>query len=168
MSRPPAPGIFSRDEYQRLKEAGISIFNVSSWHRLRVTPHPKRKVQIAELLGRDPWAKDSKPAEAPPPIAQAPPPTPRPRIEINPCVDDGVCLAVRKAAMRPVANTLMDQRRTIPCTNCKQGVARAKAEAEKKKAAAGRVGDICACGEPKSYGSVSCHECTNERRRARA
>ncbi len=167
MSRLPGPGIFSNDEYRRLKEAGVSIFNISSWHRLRVTPHSKRKVQIAGLLGRDPWAKDSKPAEAPPPVAQSPPTVPRPRIEINPCIDDGVCLAVRKAAMRPIANTLIDQRREIPCTNCKQGVARAKAEAAKKRASAGRVGDTYACGESKSYGSVSCQECRDEKRGAR-
>jgi hypothetical protein len=81
-------------------------------------------------------------------------------------VDDDVCLAVRKAAMRPVANTLLDSRKEIPCANCREGIKRARAEAAKKVVHVGAL--VCSCGEEKSREARACHDCASERKRARA
>jgi hypothetical protein len=68
--------------------------------------------------------------------------------------------------MRPVANTLADQRREIPCTNCKEGIRRAKAEAAKKVEHVGAL--VCDCGESKSREARTCHACASERKRVTA
>ncbi len=187
---PRLPGIFTTDEYRILAEAGIPSAAVSKYSHRHLIPHGTRQQQIIALLGRDPWSGATAKSAVRPKIRQpAPAEAPaisnpaaancqqnvkhcqidistRPHIEINPCVDDGVCLAVRTAAMRPVANTLLDARRSIPCTNCRQGIARAKAEAAKKVVHVGAL--VCSCGEPKSRDAKECQDCAKERRRALA
>jgi hypothetical protein len=174
--------LLSKAEYQILKDAGFTLDTISKYANRHVIPHPNRRLQIAVLLGRDPWelaltgtSRDvDDPQVAPRPVPVKPP---HHRIEINPCADDGVCLAVRKAAMRPVANTLADQRREIPCASCKEGIRRARAEAAVRKPVAGEVTRHCAdpdCDAVLSHGTtgrfcrVHANKLTGERRRAEA
>ncbi len=170
---PPRPHIdLSDDDAAKLRKARFNYQSIINWRRKLHAPSRICLLRINAILGRD--------VLQPAPVAGPPPPETKRQstvserqtdishrhIQINPCVDDGVCLAVRKAAMRPVANTLLDQKRSIPCMNCREGIRRARAEAAKKVAHVGAL--ICSCGEEKSRDARTCHTCANERKRVGA
>lgn len=174
--------LFAPDEYRILSEAGIPSSCVSKYSNGHIVPHKSRRAAIIELLGRDPFdGNQAKPPGRPKILQPAPviasgncqPAVnncqldilpPHRHIEINPCIDGEVCLAVRNAAMRPVANKLLDQKRDTPCTNCKRGIERARAEAAKKTAHVGVL--VCDCGEEKTRDAKNRHACASERKRS--
>ena len=160
----------SDDDAAKLRKAGFSRMTVYFWRSKRMGPTYRMLQKINATLGRD--VLQPAPVAGPPSPETKRQPTVSERqtdishrhIEINPCVDDSVCLAVRNAAMWPVANTLLDQKRTIPCMNCPEGIRRARAEAAKKVAHVGAL--ICSCGEEKSRDARTCHACASERKRS--
>jgi hypothetical protein len=148
VTRRASPPIFIDEaDAAILRKAGFSQVVVWRWKNKRGAPSRIFLPRVIAALGRDPRqpapvASSQRTADEPVVNNRISPP--HRHIEINPCVDDGVCLAVRKAAMRPVANTLLDSRREIPCASCKQGIARARAEAAVRKPTHGDGPRICA------------------------
>ncbi len=173
----------SEDDAERLRKAKFDRQSVFNWQKKLNAPTRFSLHRINAALGRD--VRHPAPVAAPQTVKQPAANcqrnvsncqtdiSPRPvavaiyGTTLNACADDDLCLAARTAMMRYEANLLLDQKRDTPCVSCKRGIARAKAEAAKKKASAGRARDICECGEPKSYGSVVCIVCRDEKRRAR-
>lgn len=170
MTRPRRPLIdLSDEDAATLRRAGFGQMVVWRWKNKKGAPSRILLPRISAALGRDvlqpaPVAASNDATVAPETPLSVNRIAPRPHIQINPCADDAVCLAVRKAAMRPVANTLLDQKRAIPCVSCKVGIARARAEAEKKVVHVGEL--TCpSCGEEKSREARTCHACASERKR---
>ncbi len=167
----------SEEDAAKLRKAGFNYQSITNWRKKICGPYPRLLRRVNSVLGRgvqkpapiaDPSFTTAEPVvDNRKPLVPATPPrvAPHVHIQVNPCVDDAVCLAVRTAAMQPVANTLLDQKREIPCMNCKQGIERAKAVAMKKTAL--RKDGLCACGEEKSWGAKMCADCLAESRKGR-
>ncbi len=167
MTRARQPHIdLSDDDAAVLRKANFNHQSVLNWRKKIHAPSRICLSRINAALGRD--VRQPAPVAAPPPAPTEPVVSsrvaPHPHIEVNPCIDDAVCLAVRTAAMRPVANTLLDQRWEIPCVSCKEGIRRARVEAAKKTAHIGAL--VCSCGEEKSRDARTCHACASDRRKS--
>ena len=171
MSRIFNPRIFiDLDDSDILHKAGFGKSTVGNWRRGATGPERRFHARLNQLLGRDvlqpkPVAPSNDATVAPktPRLVNQPASLyaiPRPHIEVNPCIDDAVCLAVRKAAMQPTPNTLMDQRREIVCMNCREGIRRARVEAANYKPTHGEGPRYCAdpdCSRVLSYGAKGDH-----------
>lgn len=145
----------SDDDAAKLREAGFTAKTVKGWREKTCGPYAKVILRINQILGR--VVREA--VTAPEPVA-SPRSNSHHHIEINPCVSDEVCVVVRREAMRPVANTLLDSHREIFCANCKLGIERARVQAANRKPTHGEGPRYCAdpdCSRILSWGAKGDH-----------
>lgn len=159
-------------ECKILSASEYSMTTILNWKTQRRRPWPRHYRNICAILGRDvakPMGDSPLPIPAPIPAGTSVSVT-GPRLTVNACEHDELCIPVRRIAFQGIPGTLEDQRRQIPCANCKRGVERERRIAAEKKAPVEdlRKSKVCACGNPKSWGTRTCMDCRDEARRATA